>query len=969
MFQGILLVRRRGRSGRRALTGAALAFVLTAGTVGFVASTESAAAAGSTTPDALIYVDATHSSGTVAKSTLGHNVLWQQGGLGLMDESTGQFYPNVIDQLTNVIKPGSMRYPGGTTAEVFHWQRAIGPLAGRSTNATQPTAGPSASSFGPDEFGQLLNLTGATGLITANFATGTAAEAAAFVAYMTGAPGSSSWADMRVANGHPAPYNVPYWEVGNEEYLSGSAYWRGGSPVSVGGPPNACSSVLTCMYIYGGTTSFTKQATVGYDNWTAAASKSRGTPSASFYAKFPPVRSGSDTVFVGGTAWTRVDSLSQAASGDQVYTMDDATGKITFGDGVHGATPSSGTAITLSYISGPHDGFLAYYQAMKAANPNIKVCSTDTTNDFLAAMGTALPYDCLEDHEYTRTQQVANNVPMPQYSDEMIATADDQANEIATRQKAVDYYAGRHVPLYETEYGQLLSSIPDDDPTYLESMDAALANASELANLIRMGVPVANRQLLAGPVAVGGTLPLKATSAITPGPDSFVTASGEIFNLFAPLAGGSLLDVQEPRNPALPDSFSQKTGSLSTVAVRNGNELDVLAINRNNSTDLSTQVNLNGAVATGRVDYTRLDGPDATSYNTAEDPDTVGFTTGQLRATGSSVSVELPEHSMTLLRIPVRSTGTGLSMDLSAPSQVAPGGTFILTAAVHNGTAGTAHATVTPSLPPGWVATPAAAPVNVARHGTTNVRFHVAVPAGTPELRFAPIGVLQSASGSTDKAVATSTIVHVPTNLTDAVSDSFNHQAIGSAPSGYVVTGPPGSVTVQPAPQGPGRVLQIHRDAGGTDVDADQPLPESSGPTQVRLSVSADQDLAGLNVQLLGSTGKPIVGMNFSAATNDDAAILWTDGATLMGPLTGNRALPYCNPRCFYQPGLTYTFEFDLDPASGTYKAYFNGELAEQPTIDTTAGTPATIHIQMPQGAAAGTFTIDNVSFATSTRS
>src|SRR4029078_10524140 len=43
----------------------------------------------------------------------------------------------------------------------------------------------------------------------------TAAEAAAWVEYCNG-PLTSKYGAMRAANGHPAPYKVKLWEVGNE---------------------------------------------------------------------------------------------------------------------------------------------------------------------------------------------------------------------------------------------------------------------------------------------------------------------------------------------------------------------------------------------------------------------------------------------------------------------------------------------------------------------------------------------------------------------------------------------------------------------------------------------------------------------------------------------------------------------------------------------------------------------------------
>ena len=132
--------------------------------------------------------------------------------------------------------------------------------------------GPQASTVGPDELGKLLDETGAIGTVTVNFATGTAQEAADFVAYMAaplGGPSSSPadpgyWATLRARNGHPAPYEVPYWEVGNEQSFPGQYGWRSGQLVSLGPGARSCppGQVPTCLYAFGGTTAFSSQ-TVG----------------------------------------------------------------------------------------------------------------------------------------------------------------------------------------------------------------------------------------------------------------------------------------------------------------------------------------------------------------------------------------------------------------------------------------------------------------------------------------------------------------------------------------------------------------------------------------------------------------------------------------------------------------------------------------------------------------------------------
>jgi alpha-N-arabinofuranosidase len=302
----------------------------------------------------VVAVNAAHTLGSVSPGVLGQVYSWEFGGMGSFDARTDQFYPQFIREL-QVIHPGSIRFPGGIDSETFQWQRAIGPQALRTDNAYGPTLGPSPSTVGPDEFGQLLDLTGAEGVYTVSFGFGTARQAADLVKYMTGKVGTSTWADLRAQNGHLQPYNVPYWEVGNEEYAA--LYWRSGTPVSVGGPPGACHQVTTCLYIYGGSTRFTNQAVVGYANRTPSASYSTGAPDQVFYATYAPVTPGSQTVYVGGQPWTEVASLAGAGPAADVYTLDPATGAISFGDGVHGAIPAKGEQVTLTYVSDPHDGF------------------------------------------------------------------------------------------------------------------------------------------------------------------------------------------------------------------------------------------------------------------------------------------------------------------------------------------------------------------------------------------------------------------------------------------------------------------------------------------------------------------------------------------------------------------------------------------------------------------------------------
>ena len=51
--------------------------------------------------------------------------------------------------------------------------------------------------------------------------------------------------------------------------------------------------------------------------------------------------------------WTRVDDLVTAGPSDNVYTVDWTNGKITFGDGVHGAIPTATTVLSFTYTTTP----------------------------------------------------------------------------------------------------------------------------------------------------------------------------------------------------------------------------------------------------------------------------------------------------------------------------------------------------------------------------------------------------------------------------------------------------------------------------------------------------------------------------------------------------------------------------------------------------------------------------------------
>lgn len=107
-----------------------------------------------------------------------------------------------------------MRYPGGSTSDVYHWQS-------NSTVPNQSYANPN-NTF--DAFMGQVQATGAQAMITVNYGSGTPQEAANWVQYAN--EGGTSYTGPvptypgGSATGHN--YGVKYWEIGNELYGNGT---------------------------------------------------------------------------------------------------------------------------------------------------------------------------------------------------------------------------------------------------------------------------------------------------------------------------------------------------------------------------------------------------------------------------------------------------------------------------------------------------------------------------------------------------------------------------------------------------------------------------------------------------------------------------------------------------------------------------------------------------------------------------
>ena len=354
----------------------------------------------------------------------GGNNIYPRGGQGLMN-SFGEFDKKTIE-IAETIGLRTYRFPGGSEGNLYKWKRAIGPVDQRIDNVSGNNKGPQSNEFGPDEFGRLLETTGfKNGIIMVAYGYESLEDAADWVEYMNSPVGANpnggvDWAAVRAKNGHPEPYGITSWEIGNEVYGNWELNWgsypkQGDASRGSGNVPEdqrrGKAATLPFgnaeRYVFGGYKYFQQQQAAVKSSWQENDVKTTGRPEQQFFAKFPPVDlSQADQPFVvtiGGNQWQRVDSLSTSSATDKHYTLDIRSGEIRFGDGFKGAIPRAGQFVMLDYRSGRQPGFIDYYKAMKVVDPNINVISCFEKESFYKHMAAAKqPFDGVVKHYYPR---------------------------------------------------------------------------------------------------------------------------------------------------------------------------------------------------------------------------------------------------------------------------------------------------------------------------------------------------------------------------------------------------------------------------------------------------------------------------------------------------------------------------------------------------------------------------------------
>jgi alpha-N-arabinofuranosidase len=182
-------------------------------------------------------VDDGHARYTV--QLIGQGAVWVDQASLMPSDSKGGIRADVFEKIL-ALRPAFIRWPGGNVAQDYHWEWGIGPRDERPiwvnmswSNDAEP------SDFGTNEFIAFCRAVGAEPTLVVNVegrgatvqeaaelsAVGrdvrtdsrqaTAQEAANWVEYCNG-PVTSKYGALRARDGHPKPYRVKFWEIGNE---------------------------------------------------------------------------------------------------------------------------------------------------------------------------------------------------------------------------------------------------------------------------------------------------------------------------------------------------------------------------------------------------------------------------------------------------------------------------------------------------------------------------------------------------------------------------------------------------------------------------------------------------------------------------------------------------------------------------------------------------------------------------------
>ena len=614
-------------------------------------------------------------------SIFGINHRYAFNGYGSFDSETMKMKDEFAD-LYKASNFGSVRYPGGTISNLFQWKGSIGDLSSRTKQIhgfyNNPNQHGITPSFGINEVGTFAQDMDSEIVYVYGFGRGSAQDASDLIEYLN-APvglnpnGGVDWASIRAKNGHQEPFNVRYFEIGNENNQGGTdgttsqQYWM---QFVDGGAEKA--------YVDGGLVKINRQFAVLKDDWNKTASDSTGEANQKRYMRyanpnpmtgengmelvndFKAVEEGSVHVFVDGQEWTCVDSFANQTSDAKVYTIDYRDGSFTFGDGIHGMIPPKGKEIRVSYQV-QRDGFVAVSKAMKEtmakidATKECNIYSSYETKGFIDRMANQQDYyDGLTIHPYSGTPQGgSNNAEL--FYDSAMKLAED--NGIKHVENYVKMLPEGKVPVI-SEYGIFRST-----DSLVRSQTHAVYIAKVLMEYVRLGSPYIQKHCLvdwysSGADSLGPTQQAVIQAVPQEGSNTqtgegnfkfFATPSARVFEMINSSFGNQIIKTEFDDMIQL-DNGVNAYSSLASKDSEGNVYVALVNVERNNSRKI--KLDFTGFDASNKyIETQTLAGASFTDENSLENPNKVAIEKDNFVNEGSNIEITLKPHSFTIVKI------------------------------------------------------------------------------------------------------------------------------------------------------------------------------------------------------------------------------------------------------------------------------------------------------------------------------
>lgn len=563
---------------------------------------------------------------------------------------------------------GSIRYPGGTVSNLYDWKRAIGPLEDRKKTIHGNLLSPITPNFGVDEaMGWIYDDLDAEAVWVYAMGQGSAEDAADLFEYLnapadgdaTNPNGGTDWAEVRAANGHPEPYGVTRFEIGNEMGLWGQNYWLSG-----GGSSDY--NAMARAYVNGGEMAFTKQNTVQEEDWRDAAANSDGSPNQVRYARFDPVVPQSASVYVNNVEWRIVPSLEECGN-EAVCEFDEKTGRITFGDGVHGSIPPSGQAIKITYLT-MQDGFVAYYDRLKEIAKELGMevfvySCMERPAAITELKNAGNKYDGAVIHPYSETSgsgggYINISETDPLFYEKLLGRSLE--HNISRVEELIASMGEGKVPVV-SEFG-----IYRHNSAFIRSIGHAIYIANEMIDYIGLGTPYLNKHCLvdypyqSDDLGTGSQCVIQAVYDENGALRFVSTPSAKAFSIFNNMTGNEQVG-QTLRGNETYYTFELNGGSYEVPAIKalstkdeEGNVFVTAVNNRKNDPSL-VEIKIDGRNLDGeQIEVWQLTSEGVEDENTIAEPSLVDVEKSNITAAGHSLNATLAPHSVTSFKIPAK---------------------------------------------------------------------------------------------------------------------------------------------------------------------------------------------------------------------------------------------------------------------------------------------------------------------------